>query len=236
MGLDLVDMFMEIEEAFDIRIEQADVDKVVTPGDLIDLVMSKVALADAAGCLTQRAFNRLRAALLRQLPLKRRDIAPSVRMAELVPRTDREPLLQRLAADLHTGPLPELERPQWLVRLIAGVSVALGLLAGLAVHKSAPSTPTFLTFCWGLGVAVLSATGASLATARLRAEFPALTETVGDLARWVMAHKTDLGSQVPGRWTREQVAARVREITIEQLGCGETYREDASLVKDLGAD
>ena len=49
-----------------------------------------------------------------------------------------------------------------------------------------------------------------------------------------MAHKTDLARTAPGKWTREQVAARIRDITIEQLGCAVTYREDASFVQDLG--
>jgi acyl carrier protein len=51
-----------------------------------------------------------------------------------------------------------------------------------------------------------------------------------------MAHKPDLAGLVRGRWTREQVAARVREIVIEQLDCASSYREDASFVQDLGAD
>src|ERR1039457_2606087 len=102
MGLDAVEIVIEVEEAFDIRLEDAEVEKISTPRDLIELVMSKVAQADAAGCLTQRAFNLLRAALLHQLPLKRRDIAPQVRIADLAARTHRKRLLECLAAELGT--------------------------------------------------------------------------------------------------------------------------------------
>jgi hypothetical protein len=49
-----------------------------------------------------------------------------------------------------------------------------------------------------------------------------------------MAHKSNLATPVAGRWTREQVAARVREIVIGQLGCESRYREDASFINDLG--
>ena len=76
-----------------------------------------------------------------------------------------------------------------------------------------------------------------LARAATRAccvEFPPQEATAGDLSRWIVAHKTDLAASTPGKWTREQVAARIRDITIEQLGCAETYREDASFVQDLG--
>jgi hypothetical protein len=64
--------------------------------------------------------------------------------------------------------------------------------------------------------------------------FPPQVATVGDLSRWIVAHKTDLTASGPGKWTREQIAARIRGIVIEQLGCADTYREDASFVEDLG--
>jgi hypothetical protein len=58
--------------------------------------------------------------------------------------------------------------------------------------------------------------------------------TAGDLSRWIVAHKSNMAEVPPGKWTREQVAARVREILIEQLGCERNYCEDARLIEDLG--
>jgi acyl carrier protein len=236
MGLDAIEITKPLEDAFDIRIEDTDVEKISTPRDLIELVMSKVAHADAAECLTQRAFNLLRAALLVQLPLKRRDIAPQVRMADLVPRTDRRSLLECLAAGLETPPMPSLVRPKGLVDLLVVWCIALGVAIavflfrhGLWQHRGA------LVF-----TAVFAAVGmgylAAAATRALRSEFPPQVATVGDLARWIVAHKTDLAGSTPGKWTREQVAARVREVVIEQLDCAETYREDASFIQDLDMD
>ncbi len=234
MGLEGIEILMEVEEAFDITIEDAEAEKSSTPGQLIDVVMSKVAHADAAGCLTQRAFNRLRAVLLSQLPLKRRDIAPSARMAELVPRTEREPLLQRLAAELGTPPLPPMVRPQGLVVLLVGCCLGLGAAVavccfqgGLREHRGGLFSTALLT---AMGVGLL----ARAATRGCRFDFNPQVATVGDLSRWIVGHKTDLAGSTPRKWTREQVAARVREITVEHLGCAEAYREDASFVKDLG--
>lgn len=87
---------MDVEEAFDIRLEDAEVEKISTPRDMIEVVMSKIAQADTEGCLIQRAFNLLRAALLLQLPIKRRDIAPQARMADLAPTAQRKLLLECL--------------------------------------------------------------------------------------------------------------------------------------------
>ena len=234
MGLDAVEIVMEVEEAFDIRLEDAEVVKVSTPRDLIDLVMGKVAQSDAAGCLTQRAFNRLRAALLRQLPLKRQDIAPQVRMADLAPRTNRKILLECLAAEIGTPPMPSLVRPKWLVNLLLVCCLALGLAAavllfrhGLWQHRGALFFTAILTAA-GMGFLAAAATRAC------RVDFQPQVATVADLSRWIVAHKSDLASSIPGKWTREQVAARIRDIAIEQLACATTYREDASFVQDLG--
>jgi hypothetical protein len=234
MGLDAVEIVMEVEAAFDIRLEDAEVEEISTPRDMIELVMGKVAQADAAGCLTQRAFNLLRAGLLLQLPLKRRDITPEARMANLVPRTHRKMLLECLAAELGTPPMPRLVRPKWLVNLLLvcciGLSIALAVLIsrnGLWEHRMTLLLTAFIT---AVGLGFL----AGAATRAWRVEFPPQIVTVGDFSRWIVAHKTDLARSTPGKWTREQVAARIRDITIEQLGCAKTYREDASFVQDLG--
>ena len=157
-------------------------------------------------------------------------------MADLVPKTGRKVLLGCLAADLATPPLPSLVRPRWLENLLIVCCVVLGVAIavfifrhGLWEHRIA----LFLT-------ALISAVGmdylASTVTRPLRSEFPPQVTTVGDLARWIVAHKTDLAGSAPGKWTREQVAARVREVVIEQLDCAQTYHEDASFIQDLDMD
>jgi acyl carrier protein len=222
MGLDAVEIVMEVEEAFGISLEDAEAEKIHTPRELIDAVLGKVAHADGSACLTQRAFHLVRRSLMNRLGLKRAQITPAVRLADLAPKPTRPDLLAQLAADLTTGPLPALQRPDRLLQLLALVSIGLGALAGIALHQSA------------LAVAACAQTCAWFATAPLCLEFPPIIATAGDLARWVTAHKTDLANSIPGGWTREQVAAGVREIVIEQLGCEKTYREDASFIKDLG--
>ena len=234
MGLDAVEIVMEVEEAFDISLEDAEVEKITTPRDLINVVMSKVAQSDTSGCLTQRAFNRLRAALLDQLPLKRRDIAPKTRMADLVPRANRKTLLECLATELGTPPMPSLVRPKWLVNLLIVCCIGAGIAIGILIFRHELWKHRGALFYTALIASAGTGFLAGAATRSCCVEFPPQAATVGDLSRWIVAHKTDLASCVPGRWTREQVAARIRDITVEQLGCAETYREDASFVQELG--
>ena len=236
MGLDAVEIMMAVEDAFDIRLRDEDMVKVRTPRDLVEVVMRTVAPADSSACLTQRAFNLLRQALLRHLPLKRRAIAPSVRLAEIVPKPNRAALLENLASELKTEPLPDLVRPQWLVNLLIAQSLAAGLAVGLVSPRLLANPTGTVCFWVGAFIAVLVLVCGWIATARSCVEFPPGTTTVGDLSRWILAHKSDLANRTPGRWTREQVAARVREIVIEHLGCGNRYREDALFIEDLGVN
>ena len=236
MGLDAVEITRPLEEAFDIRIENEEIAQISTPRDLIDLIMSKVAQADVAGSLTLRAFNRLRAALLVQLPLNRRDIAPRTRLADLAPKTQRRILLDCLAADLGTPPMPPLVRPQWLVNVLAVCCIALGLAIAVFLYRHGPWQHRSALFLTALVIAVGLGYLANAVTRTLRSEFPSQVATVGDLARWIVGNKPDLAGATPGKWTREQVAAKVREVVIEQLDCGQNSREDASFIQDLDID
>lgn len=235
MGLDAVEILMELEDAFEVTLDESDAATIDTPRDLIEAVMRKLKPADSTICLTQRAFNRVRKALLQHLPLKRRQVRPASRLKDLVPRDKRVPLWADLPNALNIGPLPELIRPPAFVALFAVFSLGLGLSAGLFLPRLLPAAGEGLRAGAGLAVAALAQTCFWIALTPLRKEFPSEVATVGDLSRWITGHTSDLADPAtPGRWTREQVAARVREVLIEYLGCERNYREDASLVKDLG--
>jgi acyl carrier protein len=234
MGLDAVEIVMAVEDAFSISIEDAEAEKVLTPRALIELVLRKVQRADTKDCLTQRSFNLLRTSLIRNLSLKRRDIAPSVLMADLVQKPTRRKVLEQIAADVQTIDSPALVRPRWVVSVLAACSVIAGIATTVALLVFAPSTIGFAAIIAGCAAAAATGILARAATTHLCSEFSPLTATVGDFSRWIMAHKPDLADQTSPRWTREQVAARVREIVIDTLACEKNYREDASFVKDLG--
>ena len=236
MGLDGVELVMAVEEAFDIHLEDDEAAKVMTPGDLIALVLTKVKLADSTTCLTQRQFNLLRRSLLRRLPVKRKDITPRTPMATLVPRADRPRFMTSLAEELRSGTFPALVRPPRLVNalLVACLALGVGDAVGLtyAVRSFSWSTAAW---CGGI-TAVVAGLVAHAATRSQCLEFPALIATVGGLARFVTAYRVETGEKEPLSWPREQVAERVRAIVIEQLDCADAYREDASFVQDLGMD
>jgi len=232
---------MKVEETFDITIDDAEAEKLLTPGQLIELVMAKVGRTDHAACLTQRAFHRLRAALIKRLGLQRRQIRPTTPLAEIFPQPNRRQQLRQILADLDIAKQFELIRPQWLHRLLLGGIFGGGaaIMILLAWHPVAFPYVTvnfFTTNPVVAGVAFAIAFGfiSFKTTTGMRYEFSPTLNTVAGLSRWIVANNPDLVNAPPGQWSREQVAEIVRGIVIDVLGCHREYREDAQFVKDLG--
>lgn len=231
MGMDGVELVMEVENAFDIQIQDAEAEKLLTPRLLIDFVQSRVAVTAVSVCLTQRAFNLLRKSLLRHGDWKRTQIIPAADLGALIPRNRRRPLLEIVLGELGINKSPTFGRPNWLNALLLGGAVLAGLFVAILATGYVSLSVTIFAF---IGVAILTAGLGLRLTKPLCKEFPKELKTIGDLARWIMTHKADLATASIPAWTRDQIAARVREIIVDVLGCKPDFREDANFVKDLG--
>ncbi|HTI97561.1 MAG TPA: hypothetical protein VL527_01560 [Dongiaceae bacterium] len=231
---------MKVEEAFGVSIEDSDAERMTTPRDIIEFVMRKVGNAGPAQCQTQRAFYRVRVGLIRYGGFQRREIRSEVATAKLFPLTRRQELLDKILVEVGIAERPEMVRPWWLfgfgvVAVVGMAGVVSGSLARISPGPSfilnllAAAPAAFALFAAGLTGWLFA-----LMTRPLRYEFgPALAD-IGGLARWLVAHGADRLGGPPGQWSSEQIAAKVREIVIEQLGCEKKYREDAHFVKELG--
>lgn len=227
MGLDGVEIVTKVEDLFRITIEDAEVATTATPGQLIDLVLTKVGRGADAACLTQRAFHRLRAALMLRLGVPRNQIRLNASLETLFPRATRKEDVRQIAGEIGLGKEIELCRPAWLARTLftiifsGGLAIAILALAPLAIVAA-------LVFVVAFGWLAV------LATRPMRTEFPSDVATAGQLSRWIAVNAPDVVKALPGPWSRAQVAEIVRAIVVDQLGCEQAYREDAHFVKDLG--
>ena len=240
MGLDAVEIVMMVEDAFDVAIEDAEAERMLTPREVIEHVMRKVGRTDRAQCLTQKAFHRVRASLMRNAGLKRAQIRPDVPTRILFPVAHRKELLRKTLEEIGIKATPEMARPKWLVGLLFVGSIAVGLAAWFWSTRPISSQSVLLNFLMaspaiiGVAAAIICAWAASKLTSGMKYEFKPALANVGGFSRWVVAHGTETLGAPPGQWSREQVAERVREICIDVLGCEKVYREDANFVKDLG--
>ncbi len=237
MGLDGIELIMAIEEQFGIELSDDEAVETSTPADLIAVILNKVQMADSATCMTRRAFYALRRALVQCCDRKRAEITPTAPLETLLPRPQRRQHWERLGVALNGGPAdagrqlgrlsrwPGLHRPEWLLALLTGISLAVWLVPLFW------RWPGWVSF--GLAVAVF-VIGHRL-TQPWGREFPRELATAGQLAQRLVGIAPKLFEPEGRRWRRSDVAQIVREITIEQLGLKpEQYREDARFVEDLG--
>lgn len=225
MGLDGVELVMAVEEHFGIELTDAEVERTITPRDLIEVVLGKMQATEWSVCLTRRAFYALRRVLMQDFGCKRADITPNARLESLVPRPNRRRAWQQMESSLKAQRWPRLGRP-------AGVLIAVGVLvAVVAVVASLWGWP----FWTRILLAMLAWSSAMMLTRPLCVEFKDLA-TAGELAQFLVAAAPNIFEPKGREWSRADVAEAIRSIVITQLGLKpEQYREDARFVQDLGA-
>ena len=90
MGLDLVELVMEVEETFGFSIPDADAATLDTVGKLYDYVMAHRFEGREQGCLTRVVFYKLRRALMSVFGMTRGDVHLSLEMAAIIPNRRRQ--------------------------------------------------------------------------------------------------------------------------------------------------
>ena len=247
MGLDGVELIMAVEEEFSVEISDANAEKIRTPQDLIDIICAKMAAADKPGrvCQSQHSFYRLRRALCTQTGQPRKTVTPATPLTDLLPVDMRDPSWRKLREAVQAEEWPSPVRSPGAVRATANLVCLSSILLSFVIvpggwtrGKGDPE-PLLVGMCDGsfmmarivalVGAAIFLAIVAMLVTRPLRRYLPTKVKRVGDLAKFI--RKRD-----PERiLSREQVAEKVRELVLEQLGISaDKYREDADFVKDFG--
>ncbi|HUY88225.1 MAG TPA: hypothetical protein VMV10_05800 [Pirellulales bacterium] len=232
MGLDLVELVIEVERTFDIKISDKDAGEITTVGELFEYVVAKTAGRQPA-CLSSFSFYRLRGALVAVAGISRKALRPRSELAPLFPDGRRRRDWRRLAKVTRLR-LPELKRPLWLTILLAVLSL------GIAGHALWLGWPRF-----GFRVAAFIAIGAWAATAfaacKLSApwaiEFDAASRTLGGLTTTVMARNYAALCANRYQGTLAEIWATLVALVSEQLGVdpGRVTLE-ARFVDDFGAD
>jgi acyl carrier protein len=118
MGLDGVELLMEIEDSFDVPIPDRASVTMITPGDVFEFLVDSGYKAMPKGpCLSQPLFHRLRRGVMEEFNVERSAVRPTAEILPLLPhfrmRSRRQSLFQRLV--LKRAP-PLLDGLHWLRR------------------------------------------------------------------------------------------------------------------------
>lgn len=228
MGLDGVELVMEVEDRFNVRLADHDVERVRTVADLAALVLARMPFLRGV-CPTARSFYELRT-LLTSRGIERSDIRPRTRLAELFPPGSREAWKSLCAEDRRLPRLRVSPRVDGVLLWIAGLSVFAWFMATAAAFGARGGGVALL-----ISLGVIAVGGAAFALTRgvLARHFPTSMETVGDIARAIAPIERS-GNRLLDEL---RVLEEVRKLTAEQLGLPlERVRPESDFVRDLEMD
>ena len=226
MGLDGIELMMEVEEEFGITISDAEAAKLRTVGDLVALCLDRIQAAHTVRCPSLPYFLSLRR-LVREIcnapVLKMR---PRDRVEACLEKSKRYRLWQRLPELLGTTPL-QLRRPSWLRKLLVLAVLALPVFCMTLISWSAEMLVmiAFATFVFGITLNWL--------TIGFRSRTPKGYKTFGDITQRLVG--LDVATNPTVEDDYESILSIVKRLVSEQLGVDdEEVIPTARFVEDLG--
>lgn len=131
MGLDSVELLMEVEDAFGIHIPDRIAEKILTVGDFYEVVWEQMRERDNSKCKSQMLFYRFRKAVQTAFDYPYRNVVPGTVPALIVPSTNRREAYFALENTLHLQ-LPRLVLNTFWNNILFGFGLLaiLGSLVG----------------------------------------------------------------------------------------------------------
>ena len=225
MGLDTVELVMDVEEHFGVLLREASRERIRTIGDLADAILEEIAIVSSKPCPTMRAFYELRAKIRGSLSIPELRIRPSAKLIDLIPLSRRRACWNAI----------QTVQPCQFPGLTWSRGTGISLLVGIVFCYLAPFM--LLPFdAWILSVIIGSLLAIFLGKwmTRFRLEIPRSLVTVGDLVRSASSANASIRLDLK---TKEMVLSELFPIVSEQFGVKiERLTARSRFVEDLGAD
>jgi len=235
MGLDAAELVMDVEDSFDIRIDEAG-ERIKTVGGLYGLIQAKLGVKEQEVCLSSVACFRLRRACMKLLGIERKRFRLDSRLEELIPRKARRRVWKKLSKE--TGfRLPKLQKPRlvfWMALL--GWFIA-ALIAWLMLRRFLRPPLDFGDFGGAFLIVFtpIYVVAAIWLTAGLAVCFPADSLTIRQIVNQIVVHnygKLAKELQCPDP---DKTWGILKQIIAQQLDVPpEKVTPEARFVEDLG--
>lgn len=230
MGLDAVELVMEVEDRFNVKLADSELGRVRTVADLAALVLSRLPRPSGI-CPTARTFFELRRQMVTGAGVERRHVRPSTRLEILFPSGLRRswrrlrkanPRLPRLVASSAVD-----TTIMWATAIGVFVSVAVVAVAWARLG-AASGVVAFLLV--EVAMVTLLCTSNEIGW-----RLPPGMETVGDVVRLIAPIEVAYGSPGERLLAQQRVLTEVRRITSQQLALPlEKVQPESDFVNDLG--
>lgn len=227
MGLDGIELVLEFEDRFGIRIPDEAAGRCVTVGDCYALVTRLLLEKQLPTnrCATAHAFYRLRNTLMIETGMSRASLRPAVALEQVLPRGKRRMRWQRIQTLLQVRGPALHEAHAYSPSLFV---VALACCAAAFLLGSWPASATLMLCAIGCFTLLIKQPWAR--------EFPVEIQSVGDLARQLTVSNPDLFHR-GGLPDSNMVWESVVHIISEQMGIAkEDIKPNSRLGDDLGID
>lgn len=239
MGLDIIEMIMDIEEAFDIKIPDEAAERIRTVGEchlyVLGRIQERISKRPAdekprpAKCVSSHVFYRFRRAFQRVCGVTKADVRLDRPLKDILPGTNRRKIWQTLQVE--TGlPLPGLVRSGHLTTAMCGSAVVAFLAMMLPVSRSLFG-PQNIAWAACLSAAVATWLSLMLITLPLRICLPKNCITVRNMVLGVIAR--NYGKILPEEGG--DIWPLIREIVIRYAYVPpEKVTPEARFIQDLG--
>ena len=117
MGLDGVELIMNIENKFDIKVSDEEACQTTTVGKMYQRVLDKVRVSNTGQCSSQKAFYSLRKVLMVNLGIEKQVITPKTKTDLLFPEIERGELWEKVSVNAPYK-FPELAYPSKAIIII----------------------------------------------------------------------------------------------------------------------
>jgi acyl carrier protein len=141
MGLDAVEIVIELERTFELKIPDADAVRLVTPALVIDYLAARVGTVPSDGCQTQQLFYRVRRGFQAAVPALAADLGLETRLADVLHKDQWPGVWAAIRAEAGTPDWPKHVR--WRTWFGLGPATVRDLVAHLALEtlRREPGAP-----------------------------------------------------------------------------------------------
>jgi len=137
MGLDSVELLVEVEQTFGIEIPDLEAEKIVTVGDFYEAVWTRIKEKETDKCNGAILFYQLRTILQKKYQVERLKITPNTFLEEIIPKKQRRKEWEDIQQDIGLNlPKLKLNKTLSLFIIIVGLAGTVGwLIYALIAYK-----------------------------------------------------------------------------------------------------
>lgn len=238
MGMDGIELVIEVEENFGIEIKDDEAGNTQTVGQLYQLICQKCQTKAQNSCATRKAFYQLRKILLNLYEIDKTQIHPKTNIEEIT-KAVKSKYLWNSIKEMTNLRLPNLKLPRWLFYLLFLTGFLTGPLISYLIINFFSGDKGFVLDYVDYGVILVLflwlflAISISKLTAPFQTIIPNECQTVGSLCKQVVM----LNAKHFEPLSKREIWEILVKIISEQLGIEESIiRPESNLVKDFGMD